>query len=116
MLVKLHGSMAELCEKLGYARTETANLTRIMNENIRHDRDGKPYNMGSPTARFIEEKLGMECGWMDTPPSYAELHGENDPRAKAMMVMDELPAEQWETALRLLNALAQPTPKNGTHN
>ena len=50
MLVKKHGSMANFCQLLGYARTETATLTRILNANVRHDRGGKPYNMGSPTA------------------------------------------------------------------
>ena len=103
--------MANLCQELGYARTETAGLTRILNENVRHERGGKPYNMGDPTARFIEEKLKLEVGWMDTPPSYAELHGEHDPRAKMMLLMESMPPDQWDTALRLLNALAQPTPK-----
>lgn len=114
MLVTRSGSMAQLCQQLGYARTETATLTRILNANIRHDRDGKPYNMGSPMARQIEEKLGLEAGWMDTPPTYAELHGDNDVRAKAMALMEQLPADQWATALRLLDALAQPTLKTGT--
>ena len=68
------GSMAELCQQLGYARTETASLTRILNANVRHDREGSPtYNMGDPIARFIETKLGIERGWMDSPVSYAEL-------------------------------------------
>lgn len=116
MLVTRFGSMAELCQQLGYARTETANLTRIMNENVRHDRAGKPYNLGSPTARFIEEKLQLETGWMDTPPTYAELHGDNDPRAKAMALFESLPPEEWPTALRLLGALEKPADKNGTQN
>lgn len=114
ILVSQSGSMAELCQKLGYARTETATLTRILNANIRHDRDGKPYNMGGPMARQIEEKLNLESGWMDTPPSYAELHGENDVRAKAMAIIEQMPPEQWATALRLLDALAQPAAKTGT--
>jgi len=87
MLVNKHGSMASLCERLGYARNETATLTRILNANIRHDRGGEPYNMGSPMARKIEEKLSLGLGWMDTPPSYAELHGEEDPRAEVMQLM-----------------------------
>lgn len=115
MLVKKHGSMANLCQLLGYARTETATLTRIMNANIRHDREGKPYNMGSPMARQIEQKLSLATGWMDTPPSYAELHGEDDPRTKVMLLMEAMPPDQWATAVRLLDALAQPAPATGTH-
>jgi hypothetical protein len=108
MLVKKHKSMANLCELLGYARNETATLTRILNANIRHDRGGKPYNMGSPMAREIEEKLSLGLGWMDTPPSYAELHGEEDPRTKVLLLMETMSPDQWSTAVRLLDALAQP--------
>jgi hypothetical protein len=114
MLVKQHRSMASLCEKLGYARTETATLTRILNANVRHDRGGKPYNMGSPMARQIEEKLLLDVGWMDTPPSYAELHGEEDPRTKVMLLMESMPPDQWPTAVRLLDALTQPGKATGT--
>lgn len=108
MLVKRNNTMADLCQLLGYARTETATLTRILNANIRHDRDGKPYNMGSPMARQIEEKLGLPTGWMDTPPSYAELGGDNDPRAMIEHMVQEMPPEDWPTALRLLSALKKP--------
>lgn len=112
LLVKKHGSMANLCQLLGYARTETAALTRIMNANIRHDRGGKPYNMGGPMARQIEQKLSLDVGWMDTPPSYADLHGENDARTKVMLLMEGMSPDQMATAVRLLDALAQPAKKS----
>lgn len=114
ILVRKYKSMAELCATLGYARTETANLTRIMNENVRHERGGKPYNLGSPTARAIESKLHLPEGWMDTPPSYAELHGESDKRAMVMQLMEALPSDQLDVALRVVGALTQPPTKNGT--
>lgn len=110
ILVKLHGSMASLCEKLGYARNETAALTRIMNANLRHDRGGQPYNMGSPMARQIEEKLFLSEGWMDTPPTYAEMHGSEDPRSQAIMVMESMSAQEAYQALAVLVALKKPTP------
>ena len=105
---------AALNEALGWERT-SARLSQIFNQTERKER-GTRYEMGDPTAREIETKLNLELGWMDTPPSYAELHGSNDPRAKAMLLMEDMPAEQWDTALRLLHALAQPTKKNGTDN
>lgn len=75
LLVEKYGSMAELCQQIGYARTETASLTRILNANVRHDREGSPtYNMGDPIARFIETKLGLERGWMDSPVTYEEIN------------------------------------------
>jgi hypothetical protein len=114
MLIKKHGSMADLCEALGYARNETATLTRILNANVRHDRGGKPYNMGSPMARQIEEKLSLDLGWMDTPPSYAELHGEEDPRTKVMQLMEAMPPDQWATIVRLVDAVSQPVKATGT--
>jgi hypothetical protein len=113
MLVKKHESMANLCQMLGYARNETATLTRILNANIRHDRDGKPYNMGSPMARQIEETLSLGEGWMDTPPTYAELDGD-DRQAQMLLAMENIPADLWPTAQRLLAALEKPQAKNGT--
>jgi len=115
MLVKKHGGMANLCETLGYARTETATMTRILNANIRHDRGGKPYNMGSPMARQIEQKLSLDHGWMDTPPTCAELHGNEDPRTKVMQLMEAMPPDQWATIVRLVDALSQPARATGTN-
>jgi hypothetical protein len=52
---------------------------------------------------------------MDTPPTYAEIQGGDDPRAKVLQIMENIPADQWATAVRLLDALTQPAPhKNGT--
>ena len=93
MLVDKHDGMASLCQKLGYARTETAGLTRILNANIRHEREGKPYNMGSPMARQIEVKLGLPVGYMDTPPTYAELTGENDRQTEMWLAMEGIPED-----------------------
>ena len=112
ILVKKYKSMAELCQLLGYARNETAVLTRIHNANIRHDRGGKPYVMGGPMARHIETVLELPEGWMDTPPTYAEILGEEDPRTKVLLLMEAMPPDQWAMAARLLDALAQPA--NGT--
>ena len=66
--------------------------------------------MGDATAREIEEKLSLGLGWMDTPPTYAELHaGEEDPRTKVMLLMEAMPPDQWATVVRLVDAVAQPT-------
>ena len=71
--------------------------------------------MGDSQAREIEEKLSLGLGWMDTPPSYAELHGEEDPRTKVMQLMEAMPPDQWQTAVRLLDALTQqPQEATGT--
>jgi len=113
MLIKSHGGkLANLNEALGYERNHTQ-LARIRNNNARTDRPGKTFVMGDPQAREIEQKLGLPLGWMDTPPTYAELRGEEDPRAKALAVFEALPADQWPTALRLIGALAQPEKKQG---
>lgn len=115
MLVKQHGnSLAQLNEALGLDRTD-ATLSQIRTQ-APHSKTGKPRVMGDELARKIEERLSLGHGWMDTPPSYAELHGENDPRSKALAVFESLPPDQWGTALRLLDALAQPAKKNGTEH
>jgi hypothetical protein len=113
MLIKKHdGKLANLNEALGYERTN-AQLARIRNKNKRSDRPGKEFVMGDAQAREIEQKLSLDVGWMDTPPTYAELHGEEDPRATVMLLMESMPPDQWPTAVRLLAALTQPA--TGTH-
>lgn len=112
MLIKQHGgSLANLNEAIGLERTD-ATLSQIRNRSV-HSTSGKPRAMGDDLARKIENKLKLPVGWMDTPPSYAEMHGEEDPRTKVMQLMEAMPPDQWQTAVRLLDALAQPA--NGTH-
>lgn len=113
ILVKKHGTVANLNRALDWEETN-ARLYQIHNRSIRADR-GTLYEMGDPTAREIEEKLSLGLGWMDTPPSYAELHGEEDPRTKVLLLMESMPPDQWPTAVRLLDALAQPAQGTGTN-
>lgn len=112
MLINQHGSIAALNVALGWTKTDPK-LAQIRSANIRSGR-AKPYQMGDAMAREIEEKLSLGLGWMDTPPSYAELHGETDPRTKVMQLMEAMPPDQWQTAVRLLDALAQPAKATGT--
>ena len=120
ILVKRYGGdrdgMANLAEALGKARNNTAGLTRILNANVRHERGGEVYDMGSKLAREIEEKLDLPTGWMDTPPTYQELSGEEDPIAKAVTVLQAMEPDQRHQALRLLDVFAQPQApvKTGT--
>lgn len=108
MLVQRYGGMANLCEKLGSARNETATLTRILNGNVRHERGGTPYNMGSPMARSIEEKLNLEHGWMDTPPSLSEQFGHSEPLDKMASLLAAMEPEMQYKVVRMVAALAQP--------
>lgn len=70
--------------------------------------------MGDDLARKIEQALVLPEGWMDTPASYAELQGENDPISKAVTLMTAMEPEAQFQAVRLLDALTQPTQANGT--
>jgi len=112
MLVKKYGSVADLNRALGW-ETTNGRLYQIHNRSVRADR-GTLYELGDPTAREIEEKLSLGLGWMDTPPTYVELLGEEDPRAKVMLMMEALPPDQWPTVVRVLDAITQPTKGNGT--
>ena len=113
LIKRFGGKIADLNEALGYERTHSQ-LSRIKNKNKRSDRPGKFFVMGDEQAREIEEKLSLGLGWMDTPPSYSELLGDDDPRTKVMQLMEAMPPDQWATAVRLLDALAQPGKANGT--
>lgn len=72
--------------------------------------------MGDTTARHIEECLKLPLGWMDTPLTHAELHGTEDPKAKALAILERIPEDEWPKALRLLDALREPEPRNGTED
>jgi len=114
ILIGRFGSIAGLNEALSWPRTDSR-LSRIKNANARSDRDGKVFQMGDNIAREMESTLGLGTGWMDTPPSYAELHGENDPISKAVDLLSVMEPEARYQALRLLDALTQPPKANGTH-
>ncbi len=116
MLAEKYGGVASLSHRLGYARTETTRLSRILNANLRHERGGKPYLMGSAMAREIEEKLGLEEGWMDNAPSPFNLRGDGRLH-QAIVMMQALPPAQLDVVLGMLTGLAativQPTSQDG---
>ena len=112
LLKKKHGTWAALNKLIGWESTN-ARLSQIGAGSIRSGRN-TPYVMGDDMAREIEHALDLPNGWMDTPLTYSELHGEDDPRTKAMQLMETMPPDQWATAVRLLDALAQPARANGT--
>lgn len=113
LLVKKHGdSLAVLNDALGLVRTDST-LSQIRTK-APNSKTGKPRGMGDVLARKIEEKLGLPEGWMDTPLSYAEMRGDDDPRSKALAVFEALPDYQVDTALRLLAALTESKKSTGT--
>lgn len=109
MLIKRYqGKLANLNEALGLERNHSQ-LARIRNRNARTDRPGKYFDMGDEQAREIEEKLSLDRGWMDTPPTYADLHGEDDPRSALLKVTEDMSAPDLYMALRLVTALKSPS-------
>lgn len=113
LITKYGGKLVNLNEALGYEKT-SSKLSRIRNQNARSGRPGKFFEIGDEQAREIEAVLQLPNGWMDTPLTYAEIHGDQDPRTKVMQLMEAMPTDQWATVVRLVDALAQ--PKNGTEH
>ena len=70
--------------------------------------------MGDDIARALETRLGKPEGWMDTPPTYAELHGTPDALSKMSELMSAMEPEMQYQAVRLVGALAEPPKANGT--
>ncbi|MBG6248365.1 MULTISPECIES: hypothetical protein [Symbiopectobacterium] len=75
-LINQHQTIAGLNVVLGRARTD-ATLSQIKNQAV-DSKSGNPRNMGSPLAREIEEKLGLEIGTLDHPISDVDSHPWND--------------------------------------
>lgn len=113
MLVEKYGTVVQLNRELGWANTN-ARLYQIHNRSIRSDR-GTPYEMGDPTAREVEILLKLPVGWMDTPPTYAELAGGDDPRVKVALAMERMPDSEIYQLQRFVDAVAQPA-KDGTNS
>lgn len=111
-LVEKYGSIADLNQAIGWARTDPK-LSQIKNNNKRPGRDAS-YQMGDAMAREIEERLGLERGWLDNPASEAERDGVMGKRQKAEELMRSMSDDQLAVALRLLDALAKPEQGNGT--
>ena len=112
MLIKRYNDrLADLNEAIGLVRTDST-LSQINNQSA-HSKTGTPRAMGDVLARRIEQALNLERGWMDTPPSYAELDGD-ERQAQMLLAMENIPADLWPTARRLLAALEKPEAKNGT--
>lgn len=111
-LVEKHGSIADLNQAIGWARTDPK-LSQIKNNNKRPGRDAS-YQMGDAMAREIEDALGLERGWMDNPITPLEQMNRENPRLKIIQLMEGLPDDQLSVALRLLDALAKPDQGNGT--
>lgn len=99
-------TLADLNEALGWPRTD-ARLSRIKSAVRRGDREGKFFEMGDAIAREIEKALGKPLGYMDTPPTYAEIHGREDPISRAIFAMESMAEAEQYKAVRLLDALTQ---------
>ena len=112
ILLDKAGSLASLNEAVGLSRTD-ATLSQIKNQSPHH-KTGKPRAMGDELARRIEAAMKLPEGWMDTPPTYAELLGEGNPLSKATSLLSAMEPEQLYTAIRLLDAITKPPEANGT--
>jgi hypothetical protein len=108
MLLKKYGSIANLNEALQLSRTD-ATLSQIKNQSTTSR--GNPKIMGETLARRIESCLGLEVGWMDTPPTYAEMHGLDDPRSRVWDIVAQMPDQHLGAAYRLMAALQGPEPQ-----
>lgn len=107
-LVAKHGTVAALNEAIGMTRTD-ATLSQIRNPNLRRASSGKRYEMGDAIARRIETSLGLPEGWMDTPPTYDEIHA--DARiGHAIKIMESMPDWQRDQVIKILDTFAQPDP------
>lgn len=113
-LISEHGGkIADLNEAIGLTRTDST-LSRIRNANVRLER-GKPFQMGDPMARRLEEKLGKAVGWMDNLP-YAEDPTLDHKLQHLWHVAQELAPYQVDQAIKIIATLTEPQidQKTGT--
>lgn len=111
LLKEKYGRWVDVNAALGWESTN-ARLSQIHSGTLRSDR-GTPYTMGDETAREIEQKLALPVGWMDTPPSYAELSSGNAPLDRIAELFAVMEPEMQYKVVRLVVALNEPA--NGTN-
>lgn len=87
LLIDQHKTIANLNAALGRAKTD-ATLSQIRNK-ASDSKSGNPRNMGSPLAREIEERLGLEVGTLDHDPREADQNNENTDILNAYNSADE---------------------------
>lgn len=110
LLLEEWGSLAELNERLSLPRTD-ATLSQIKNRS-RDSKTGKHRVMGDVLARRLEVAVGKEPGWMDNPQYRA---GTREARmALALQVMERMPDYQIDQAIKILDTIAEPSPRTGT--
>jgi len=105
-LLQKHGSLANLNEALGLARTD-ATLSQIKNQSLTSR--GKPKMMGVTLARRMETVLGLPPGYMDNehlPASYRQQR--IDHAVKAMEHMEDWQVDQ---AIKIIDTIAESHPK-----
>lgn len=111
VLVDEFKSQTALAAKIGKTPAQLNQWLRAAPDS----KSGKPRAMSSEIARQIEIDTGKPIGWMDTPPTFVELHPD-DRIAHAVRVMESMSAYQLDQAVRVLATLAEPPPREGTNN
>lgn len=89
-LLLLHGSIAELNVALGWPRTDPK-ISQIKNANKRPGRGDATYQMGDAMARELEEKLGLERGWMDNQQLHSYASSDEGRTAVGRSVSESVP-------------------------
>lgn len=111
LLKEKYGRWVDLNAALGWEATN-ARLSQIHSGTLRSDR-GTPYTMGDDTAREIEKKLGLETGWMDTPPSPIDTYGMTAPLERMAALFAVMEPEMQYKVVRMVAALNEQA--DGTH-
>ena len=105
-LIRQHGSLAELNDKLALPRTD-ATLSQIRNQSL--SSRGKRRSMGDELARRIESALGLEVGWMDN--THYPADDRHSRIQHALAVMEHMQDWQVDQAIKILDTIAEPSPR-----
>lgn len=77
-VIRQAGSLQAVADKLDKSHAQISQL----NTQAKHSTTGKPRTIGDDIARLIEERFGLEIGWMDNiHPTGAPSPMATDPKA-----------------------------------
>lgn len=113
-LKKRFGTFSALNEKL-QRPSRDATLSQIANASP-DSKTGKPRVMGSPQARLIEKKLGLEVGWMDTDPVFDSVAPQlSDAALRMARELDASPEPIRRQLLQIWAAACEMSGKQTAH-
>lgn len=115
-----HDNLLLLLQEIGTAEalanlveSSAVYISQLRNKAL-DSKTKKPRQIGDPLARKLESRCGKEIGWMDH--EHPLLSYRQKRINHAVTAMEHMEDWQLDQAIKIVDTIAQPTPKHGNGN